>query len=511
MKNKVYANASIVTGLSVAERSLGFLYRILLSRLIGAEGLGLYQVALSLFSLFLTLGTGGIPITVSRMISKSKAENNRRGESRSVGAGVAACLLLTLPVCLLLWVFGGRMHFLFADGRTFSVFRILLLGLCFSSVYAVIRGSWWGNKEFLAPSIVEIAEEAVMVIVGIALLQTVPSPLIGAKKAAWAVVLSYLFSFSFSLVWFFVRGGKISAPKTHLKPLFTASMPITAVRASGSLVNSAVAVLLPLMLIKAGFAESEALKIFGVVSGMVLPVLFVPSTIIGSIALVLVPELSEDFYRKNYQRLYANLARGLKFSFLISCALLPFFFTLGEDLGALAFSNPTAGRMIKHGCFILIPMSLTMISNAMLNSMGFEKQTFFFYFIGAAALLVCVLFLPGVCGGYAYLIGLGLSFTATALCNLVFLHKKCPIYQKRGGQVCVHEFLPILLGVLPITLFGCLLRNLTSYFMGEILSLVFCLLAMLIVTLLYYFATGQIEFPKKEPKCKNECKIEKKV
>ena len=53
MKSKVYANATIVTGLSVAERGLGFLYRIVLSRLIGAEGLGLYQVALSFFALFL--------------------------------------------------------------------------------------------------------------------------------------------------------------------------------------------------------------------------------------------------------------------------------------------------------------------------------------------------------------------------------------------------------------------------------------------------------------------------
>ena len=91
MKNKVIANASIVTGLSIAERCLGFLYRIVLSRLLGAEGLGLYQVALSLFGLFITIGTGGIPITVSRMISKAKAEGDPRGERRAVGAGLAAC------------------------------------------------------------------------------------------------------------------------------------------------------------------------------------------------------------------------------------------------------------------------------------------------------------------------------------------------------------------------------------------------------------------------------------
>ena len=500
MKNKVFANASIVTGLSVAERGLGFLYRILLSRLIGAEGLGLYQVSLSLFSLFLTVGTGGIPITVSRMISKAKAENNPLGESRAVGAGIAGCLLLTLPICLFIGIFGNKLSFLGFENNTFQVFRILLVGLCFSCVYAVIRGSFWGNKEFLIPSITEIAEETVMVIAGVIVLQSVSSPLDGAQKAAWAVVLSYLFSFTLSTFLFLLRGGKISAPKKSLKPLFNASLPITSVRASSSLVNSAVAVLLPAMLVKSGMSKGSAMSLFGVISGMVLPVLFIPSTIIGSIALVLVPELSEDFYRKNHARLYANIRRGLKFSFLIACALIPFFFALGKDLGALAFSNAQAGAMIKNSCFVLLPMSLTMISTAMLNSMGFEKQTFTFYFVGAAALLLCIIVLPTFCGGYAYIVGLFASFVLTTLCNMIFLLKKCPIFEKRWGQVCVHEYLPAFLGILPISLFGIFLHNILLPFTSALLNLTICGLAMLLFTLTYYWATGNIVLPTKKEK-----------
>ena len=496
MKNKVIANASIVTGLSIAERSLGFLYRIVLSRLLGAEGLGLYQVALSLFGLFITIGTGGIPITVSRMISKAKAEGDPRGERRAVGAGIAACLLLTLPFVLLLAAFGSKMPFLFSDARGFSVFRILLIGLALSAVYAVIRGSFWGNKQFLIPSVIEIAEESVMVIAGILLLQNVTSSLNGAKKAAWAVVISYVFSFALSLLLFFVRGGKISSPKKELKSLFNASLPITSVRASTSLVTSAVAVLLPVMLMRAGATQTDAMEIFGVVSGMVLPVLFVPSTVIGSLALVLVPELSEDFYKNNQKRLRTNLARGVKFSVLIACALIPFFFALGEAFGALAFSNVAAGRMIKNSCLILLPMSLTMILNAMLNSMGFEKQTFSFYFIGAAALIVSILFLPKFCGGYAYLIGLFISYVLTALFSLIFLLKKCPISKKRRGQVFVHDYFPAFFGVLPISLFGAFLHNILQIYTSAGLSLFLCALAILIVTLLYYFAMGEIVLPK---------------
>ena len=495
-KNTIALTASLVTGLSVAERGLGFLYRIALSRLIGAEGLGLYQVALSLFSLFLTIGTGGIPITVSRMISKSKAENRPLDEPRSVSAGLFLSLLLTLPVCILLIPFGDRLGFLFTDNRAFPVFRILLVGLCFSSLYAVFRGSFWGNKEFLLPSIFEIAEEAVMAVAGVLLLQNVTSAALGAQRAAWAVVISYLFSFSASALCFFFRGGKLLPPKNTLKPLFNATLPITSVRASGSLVNSAVAVLLPVMLVRAGLDSGDALTLFGIVSGMVLPILFIPSTIIGSLSLVLVPELSEDFYRKNFTRLRKNIQRGLSFSFLLACVLIPLFSALGKDLGMLAFSNAEAGKMIAASAPILLPMSLTMISTSMLNSMGFEKQSFLFYFVGASAMLLCILLLPALCGIYAYLIGLGASFTLTALCNLVFLTKKCAIFQKSRGQVRVQRiFTPILL-ILPITLFGRLLDALFSRFMGESLALLLSTLWMAILTLFLYFLCDFIKLYK---------------
>lgn len=490
MKSKVYENTSIVTGLSVAERGLGFLYRIVLSRLLGAEGLGLYQVALSLFALFLTLGTGGIPITVSRMISKSKAEKDGLGEQASVSAGVTLALLLTLPVCLLFWGLGNKANFLFSDERPLSVFQILLAGLTFSSVYAVIRGHFWGNKQFLAPSVLELAEETVMVIAGVLLLRKVPTPLIGAQKAAWAAVISYAFSFTASLVWFFVCGGKLSSPKKHLKPLFDAVLPITSVRASGSLVNSAIAVLLPAMLVRAGLSESDALKMFGIVTGMVMPILFIPSTLIGSLSLVLVPELSEDFYRNRLKRLRANLERGLRASVYIACALIPFFYAFGKDLGCIAFSDVTAGEMIRKSCIVLLPMSITMITTSMLNSMGFEKQTFLFYFIGAAAMLLCVLFLPAFCGVYAYVIGLGVSFLLNAVCNVVLLCKNKFLFQKQGGQVRLERYFISLVAILPLSLIGQFLHLLFKRFAGELLALLFAAFALALCTALLYALTG---------------------
>ncbi|MBE5744792.1 MAG: hypothetical protein E7355_01500 [Clostridiales bacterium] len=493
-KTPLVTTASFVTALSIAERGLGFLYRVVLSRLLGAEGLGLYQVALSLFAVFLTLGTGGIPVTVSRFISKSKAAHTPWEEKGATSAGVALSLLLTLPFVLLFLFFPNISSPLFSDERGVPVFRILMLGLCFSSVYAVFRGSFWGNKRFLLPSVLEIAEESVMVLVGVLLLRNVSSPLQGAKLAAWAVVLSYLFSFTASFLAFLICGGRFSRPKKQLKPLFNATLPITSVRVGSSLISSAVAVLLPIMLVRAGASESEAITLFGIVSGMAMPVLFIPSTIIGSLALVLVPQLSEDYYAHRTQRLHQNLARGLTVAFLVACFLAPFFYAVGNQLGTLAFSQPLAGEVICKGSPILLPMSLAMISTSMLNSMGYERQTFFFYFIGAAAMLLCILFLPPVCGAYAYVIGLTVNFILNAVCNLWFLHKKCPNLFKtmattqRGaglraavkGGVCV----------LPLSLLGGLFYALFSRFCGVLLSVFFTSLSLFFATAVLWCLLG---------------------
>ncbi len=498
MNTTVYKNASIVTGISILERGLGFLYRIVLSRYIGAEGLGIYQVALSLFSLLQTLGTGGIPVTVSRMVAQSNAEGDKRSGNATLSAGLIGALLFSLPFCLLLWALGEKTSFLLSGGEGSSVLRILLLGLCFTCIYAVIRGYLWGHKRFLAASMLELSEEVTMVLVGVFLLRGVSSPLAGAERAAWASAIADVLSCLFAIVVLLFTGGKLAKPQSSLKPLFSSALPVTSVRASGSLVNSAVAVLLPAMLVQAGATESEALSLFGVVSGMVMPVLFIPATLIGSLALVLIPELSADFHRKNTRRLKRNLFRGLRFSFLVACALIPLFFVLGEEVGRVAFSSVQAGEIISKSCIVLLPMSLTMISTSMLNSIGFEKQTFLFFFIGAAALLLCVLSLPSVCGIYAYIVGLGANYALTAACNLIYLYKKLPKGSKERGQVRAEGIFLPLIGILPLSLLGQGCLALSRRFFGALSGTLITLLVMIGVTLLYYLITRQIELPKRQ-------------
>ena len=79
-----FKTVALVSVFSVSEKFLGFLYRIFLSRTIGAEGVGLYQVALSVFGLFYTVACSGIPVTVSRLMTKYRAENQKTAPIKGV-------------------------------------------------------------------------------------------------------------------------------------------------------------------------------------------------------------------------------------------------------------------------------------------------------------------------------------------------------------------------------------------------------------------------------------------
>jgi O-antigen/teichoic acid export membrane protein len=135
-------------------------------------------------------------------------------------------------------------------------------------------------------------------------------------------------------------------------------------------------------------------------------------------------------------------------------------------------------------------MSLTMISTGMLNSMGFEKQTFLYYFIGAAVMLLCILILPPVCGVYAYVIGLGASFVINGVCNLFLLHQKCPIFKKWTGHVRIHSFFNVFLCILPLSILGQFFNTIFKNYFGEFFAVTLTATILIIATFLSYAFIG---------------------
>ncbi|MDE6373734.1 MAG: oligosaccharide flippase family protein [Clostridia bacterium] len=468
-KTNIYKSAAQVTVFATFEKMLSFVYRIILSRCIGAEGLGIYQICLSVFSVFLTAASSGIPVTVSRLIAKNTATGNAQGKHSVVTAGVVCTLMFTVPAALVLFLARDLYAFMFPDRDCVSIFLFLLPGLIITSVYAIMRGAFWGNKQFLPYSIIELAENAVMVACGCVLISFAHTAKSGARAAIIAVLVSYVFSFCVSVGCYLIKGGKFVNPKSQLKPLIKASLPITAMRTSTSLLNSCVAMFLPALLSKAcGYSSSEALALYGTVLGMSVPMLFIPNSVIGSIAVVVAPEMSENFYAKRTELLKRDIERTIKSSVLIATVLIPVMFTLGEDIGVLFYASELSGAVMRRFSFMMLPMCISIITTTILNSLNFEVRTLIYFFIGAIAMIGVIFGFTHLLGINAYMVGLTLSFVITAVLNLRLLKKNCPGinyvgYLLRSIAICV-----------VCCLFGWLFANLFEGILPLIWKIVVC-------------------------------------
>ncbi|MBQ7408707.1 MAG: oligosaccharide flippase family protein [Clostridia bacterium] len=450
--------------MSCLERALGFGYRVFLSRNVGSEGLGLYQIALSVIGVLITLSASGVPITVSRLMIKERAANRVKAENQTVTAGIITALATCLPICIFFFVCKNSLNYVFADSRCNILFLIILPGVVLTSVYAVIRGFFWGTKSFYTYSLIELAEEAIMIICGVFLVLKGKSLMEKAVYACVAVLLSYVFSFVVSSVVFVAKGGRISNPSDQLKPLLSASVPITFMKTSNSLTSSLIALIFPAMLIAGGVDSQTAISQFGVISGMTIPLLFIPSTLIGSVSLVLSPEISENYYKKNARLITDTVEKALLYALAICMLIVPTFSGTGEYIGVLIYDNPLSGIYLRDSALIMIPMSISMITTSLLNSMGFEKRTLIYYLLGAATLLACIIFLPKYVGNYALIFGYLISFTVSAFLNVKLLAKTCnkklSFYKKFA--ICS----PILIGACFFNyfLFGILKRFILNFF-----------------------------------------------
>lgn len=456
-----FKTVAIVTVFSICEKFLGFLYRIYLSHSIGAEGVGMYQVALSVFAFLLTVTCSGTPITVSRLMTKYKSENRPDKVNGIITAGLSYTLLIALPIVALFFLAGNKFSFLFADERCVNIFLVVLPGLVFTSVYSVLRGVFWGNKDFLPYSVIELMEEICMIITGILLINNATSAYDGALKAGIAVLVSYVFSFSLATAVFFFRKNKLLNPKSEFRPLLSSATPVTAMRTVNSLAASLVSIVFPLRLVAAGMSQSRAMSLYGAAVGQAIPLLYVPTTLIGSFTLVLVPEISENFYRKRNKPLKNDIEKAIKFTALLSALFVPVFFVCGEEIGVLFFGNADSGKYLAAASFLMLFMGLSNITTSILNSMGKEKTVLVYCTVSGAFMLAAVWFLPAVMGIYALLVGYACVYCITTVLNMFLLKKTCP-----EKPVCLKYILIAVLLTLPAGIFGLMLEKLLLPVLG---------------------------------------------
>ena len=421
-KTNILKSLLTVTGFSVLTRSLAFLFKIYLSRTLGAEVLGLYQMALTVFFLFIALSTGGISTVLSRKIAEM---NVRAGGDRglkllstSLVIGVGASI-----VCVLFaYLFLPHMGFIITDNRAIPLLKIMLPALLSTTFYIIIRGWFWGNKHFFDFSLSEFIEEILRIALTFLFVSGVISGISGEQGVALAFLISDLLVMLVIIAMFIRRGGKFTRYNSFSEILKPAT-PLTIMKIFGSFAGTAVALIIPSGLIAGGMTIAEATASVGRISGMANPLLFAPNAIISSLAIVLIPEMSASNAKAQVEDLKKQISSGITASLVISGGFMVVYMALGRELTTFLYNDLPSGIYLEKASIVLLLMPINHILASSMNSIGKEKENFITYAFGTALMLIASVTLPKHLGVDSVIVADLLFLLTVVIGNSYFLIK----------------------------------------------------------------------------------------
>ena len=475
-----------MTSIAVITRGISFIFKIFISRELGAEVMGLYQICFSVFSLFAAVAVSGIPVTISRITAETQALGDIKGQRAATTTALLISLMISMTVTTVFYSFPALASLFFTDERCTRLFLIILPTMLTSSIYAVIRSHFWGKQNYFVYSMAEAADEIIKVAACTLFIFLMHNVISTEYSLAYAMLVSDCIVAALLIVVFFKSGGRLAYP-TMGRQVAKSAAPLTITRLCGSMMGMFVSLALPAVLVGAyGLTSAEATAEYGRASGMVMPLLLAPSSVVGSLSVVMIPEIAAR-NAGGGNNLTSAIDRSTDFTCAVACAAFIAFAACGREIGSLLYADEKVGEQLSFAAFIVLPLSLNAITSTSLNSLGKENRTFISSVIGYVFLAAGILILPRYMGIYGYYTSFFVFHCVTLLCNYLQLNRVLPRKKSYLGAALI-----------AISCAIALFTGVISSFTRELGNILSCIICLPVAAVLYFIAlriTGYMPKP----------------
>ncbi len=460
-KHTLITGTLLLTATGFATRVLGFFYRIFLSRTIGAEGLGIYNMVHPVYGICFALCAGSIQTAISRFVAANTQQSKeifRTGLviSLSLGLGLAALIIrFSAPLS----------HYILMEDRCAPLLPFMAVSVPFSAIHACVNGYYYGVKRTKVPAVSQIAEQTVRMaaVFLIADILTEGGRSITVELAVIGHLMGELAACLFSVFCFCLFTPKdsrkpsspgkekslpplLSSFRQTAVPLMALALPLMGNRLVLNVLSSAEAIWIPSRLSSYGLSSAEALSIYGVLTGMAMPFIMFPSAITNSMAVLLLPTVAEAQADGNEARIARTISMSLRYSLYMGILCIGVFTLFGAELGVGVFQNPTAGIFMQILAWLCPFLYLATTMGSILNGLG--KTTTTFLQNTAALVLRLAFVLAGIprLGIMAYLWGILTSEVVLAILHLISL-KKLVVFSWNAAEMILKPALLLIISV----------------------------------------------------------------
>lgn len=432
-KNPLIVGTVILTLTGFASRFIGFFYRIFLSRVFGAEGMGIYQLTSPVLALSFSLTVAGIQTAISKYVAGETATKDYRYSFTHLFTGFVLSMTLSFLCTIGIYCFADEIALYFLlEERTAPLLRIIALSIPMATVHSCINGYFYGIRQTAVPSACQLSEQLVRVGSVYAIYYfcmqrgfapTISFAVVGLVigEAASMIVSLIAVKTHYSHVLPKNYGPLLSFERLSFgqvsQNLMRVAMPLSLNRVIINFLQSVESIFIPNRLITYGYDQTSALSVYGILTGMSLPLLLFPGAITNSICVLLLPLVSEAEAGGNKRAIKKAVNKSIRYGFLLGAVFTALFFFGGKLLGRLLYQNELAGKFIIILSFLCPLMYIAGTLNSILNGLGKTGLTFLFSMISLLVRLLFVFFAIPMFGINGYLWGLLASqLVQTLLC-----------------------------------------------------------------------------------------------
>lgn len=423
----------LLTGAGFITKIIGFIYRIFLSQTIGAEGMGIYQLIFPIHTLCFALSVGGIQTAISRFTAARAALKDEQGARDIFVLSGALSTVIALGVSVILYQNASwfAVHILLEE-RCTPLLRLMAFSIPMGTLHSCVNGYYYARKKMSVPAASQLLEQCARVGVSYGMFlvltdQGLPvTPMLAVAGLLGGDLASMIFSLIL-LLWDYQKHGyrlkNLQSPGKDMKEILSLAFPLTCSRLLVNVLHSIESVLIPGHLRLYGLDSGSALSVYGVLTGMALPLILFPSAITTAVSTVLLPSVAEHQAVGNRKAIRRALFLSVKYCLILGFLSTAFFFFAGDFLGLVLFKNEFAATFIKTLSFICPCLYLSGTLSGILNGLGAANPSFILNTLGLGVRIAFVFFVIPEYGIRGYLWGLIVSELLVTGLSLYFLRE----------------------------------------------------------------------------------------
>jgi stage V sporulation protein B len=387
MKDKFLRGALILTVAGLIVKIFGSVNRIILSRLLGGEGIGLYQMAYPFYLLMLSISAAGVPVAVSIVVAEKVAKNDYPGAHKVFLVTLKLMMAFGLFFALLLYLSAGFMidSGMIRDSRAYYALVVLTPAVFFSSILASFRGYFQGYQLMTPPAISQIIEQFVRVMAMVILAYVLlPYGLTYAAAGAAFGAIPGSLAGLIVLTFFYRRlrkqrlqSGEALTTTGETEPLgklakrlILLAIPVSCANLLIPVTSSIDMIMVPNCLGSAGFSVAEATTLFGYLAGMAQPLLMMSLIPTISIAASLVPSVTETMTIGNFAETEHKIALAIKICLLITVPATIGLIVLAEPVAKVLYGTVQAAPVIANLAPSIIFLGIFQVTTGALQGLG---------------------------------------------------------------------------------------------------------------------------------------------